>query len=64
MVSTSSPKVVAIVSIPTGLPLYFTIKVSNIFLSISSSPKSSISSLFNAILVILRVILPSPNTAA
>ena len=57
-VSGSSPIVVAIVSIPIALPLYFIIIVSNIFLSISSKPISSISSFPSAVFAIFNVIFP------
>ena len=64
MVEVSSPKVVAKVSIPTGLPLYWTINASNSLLSVAFKPMSSISKLFKAVLVISKSILPSPKTNA
>ena len=64
MVPDSSPTAVAIVLIPTGPPLNFSIMASSILLSISSNPCSSTFNAFSACCVIPISTIPSFNTCA
>ena len=63
-VPASSPTAVAMVVMPTGPPLNFSMMVERIRLSISSNPCSSTFNAFNACCVMPRSISPSFNTCA
>ena len=63
-VPASSPTAVAIVVMPTGPPLNFSMIVSRILLSISSRPYSSTFNAFNACCVMARSTTPLLNTWA